>query len=64
MFWILNKETDTPYNCGSVPAVVKLTGIKESRLTENFSRKKKTSYTTEVWRVEKTDMLTSTRNGN
>jgi len=61
MFWILNKETDTPYNCGSIPAVVKLTGILKSRLTENFSRKKKDSYNTDIWRIEKIDMLTSER---
>jgi len=60
-YWIQHTETGTPYICGSVPPLVKLTGIKRYWLEQQFSRLKKTDVTANGYRIVKLKPIRSLR---
>jgi hypothetical protein len=61
MYWVLNKKTDEPFVCGSIPVLAKLTGYEKRPLSVHFSEKKETSLNDENFRIERVDLLRSER---
>ena len=57
MYWLLNKENNTPAICGSVIAVSELTGISKNTLYTNFSRQKLSEFENSEWRICKIKVL-------
>ena len=56
MFWILDKQTNTPAICGSIQAICKTTDLKPDNLYTVFGRRKLTEYENERYRIVKTDV--------
>jgi len=53
MYWILNKENNTPAICGSVLKVANYTGININTLYNKFSRNKDKEYNNNTYRIVK-----------
>ena len=61
MFWLLNKETNTPDIFGSVSAISKHTGISVNTLYNYFSRKN-IEFENNTYRIVKCKVRRSFRN--
>ena len=62
-YWILNKKNNTPAISGSIKTLSEFTGIKLNFLYEVFSRGKLNEFENEKWRIFKTQIIKSLRNG-
>lgn len=63
MYWILEKINGTPAVCSSLVAVSKTTFINYSTLIYHFSRMKRNEYEDDRFRIAKTKLIRSKRNG-
>ena len=56
MFWLLDKQTNTPEIFGSIKAICNHTDLKPDNLYTVFGRKKLTEFENECYRIVKTDI--------
>ena len=56
MFWLLDKQTNTPGIYGSIKAICNHTNLKCDSLYTVFGRKKSTEYENDRYRIAKTDI--------
>ena len=57
MFWILNKTTNEASITGSLTAAAKIMNIPVGPLSYQFSRLKKGEYSTDEFRIVKTEII-------
>lgn len=57
MFWLLDKQTNTPEIFGSIQAICKHTELKPDNLYTVFGRKKQTEFENERYRIVKTQIV-------
>ena len=56
MFWLIDKQTNTPEILGSIKAICNRTDLKPDSLYTIFGRKKLTEFENERYRIVKTDI--------
>ena len=61
MFWVLNKQKNTPEIFGSVCAICAKTELKEDALYYHFSRLKRTEFENEKYRIVKCKVIRALR---
>ena len=61
MFWLLDKETNTPEIYGSVSAICAKTDINENELYYQFSRLKKSEFENDKYRIAKCKVVRALR---
>ena len=61
MFWILDKETNTPAIYGSISAICEKTELQENELYYQFSRLKKSEFENEKYRIVKCKVIRALR---
>ena len=56
MFWLLDKQTNTPGVFGSIKAICNHTDLKRDSLYTAFGRKKQSEYENDRYRIAKIDI--------